>query len=66
MSANLPRVFEDIGSGNVKPVEVPLHLSKIGGDFSSEELAAVARETVRALLSRQVTCWPSFVLLGWA
>ena len=50
MSANLPRVFEDVGSGNVKPVEVPLHLSKIGGDFNNEELVSVAQETVRLLL----------------
>ena len=48
MSANLPRVFEDLGAGNVKPVEVPLHLSKIGGDFNSEELMSVSRETVSA------------------
>lgn len=54
MSANLPRVFEDVGSGNVKPVDVPLHLSKIGGDFSSEELASVARETVRTPSSASV------------
>ena len=51
MSANLPRVFEDVGSGNVKPVEVPLHLSKIGGDFNNEELVSVARETVRISLA---------------
>lgn len=47
MSANLPRVFEDVGSGAVKPVEVPLHLSKIGGDFNNEELVSISRETVR-------------------
>ena len=47
MSANLPRVFEDTGAGSIKPVEVPLHLTKIGGEFSSEELISVSREMVR-------------------
>ena len=49
MSASLPRVFEDVdGNGDVRPVEVPTHLNKIGGEFDADELSAVATTTVRA------------------
>ena len=47
MSASLPRVFEDVdGNGDVRPVEVPTHLNKIGGEFDAEELSAIATTTV--------------------
>lgn len=53
MSASLPRVFEDVdGNGDVRPVEVPTHLNKIGGEFDADELSAVATTTVRA-----ACCW---------
>ena len=49
MSASLPRVFEEVdNSGEVRPVEVPNHLNKIGGEFDAEELTAIATTTVRA------------------
>ena len=48
MSANLPRVYEDMdGAGDIRPVEVPVHLNKIGGQFDAEELTAIATTTVR-------------------
>ena len=55
MSACLPRVFEEMeGTGEVRPVEAPSHLNKIGGEFDAEELTAVATSTVRTLLSSLV------------
>ena len=59
MSACLPRVFEEIeGSGEVRPVEVPSHMNKIGGEFDADELTAVATTTVRPTCCSPCTSRP--------
>lgn len=51
LSAPLPRVYEDNGSGKAQPVQAgpnPL-MSTIGGDFKGEELARVSKDVSKKL-----------------